>query len=122
MLMNAYEYLLQSMTCDTDKSNFRGGPGGVVVKFVCSALAAQGLWVQILGEDLHTTHKPCCGGIPHTKQRRTGTDVSSGTVFLKEEDWQQMLAQGQSSSPKNNNNNFKLLRHTIICGRVKPHH
>ncbi|MPX07482.1 hypothetical protein C0133_08905, partial [Moraxella catarrhalis] len=31
-----------------------------------------------------------------------GTDVSSGPIFLKqkEEDWQQMLAQGQSSSPK----------------------
>ena len=31
-----------------------------------------------------------------------GTDVSSATTFLKqkEEDWQQMLAQGQSPSPK----------------------
>ena len=36
----------------------------------------------------------------HIKQRKIGTDVSSVTVFLKqkEEDWQQMLAQGQSSS------------------------
>ena len=31
-------------------------------------------------------------------------NVSSGTIFLKqkEENWQQMLAQGQSSSPKTN--------------------
>ena len=37
-----------------------------------------------------------------SKKRKIGTDVSSGTIFLKqkEEDWQQMLAQGQSSSPK----------------------
>ena len=36
------------------------------------------------------------------KQRKIGTDVSSRTIFLKqkEEDWQWMLAQGQSFSPK----------------------
>ena len=47
--------------------------------------------------------KPCCGGIPHTKQRQIGTDVRSWRIFLKQkgEDWQQMLAQGQSSSAKN---------------------
>ena len=26
--------------------------------------------------------KPCCGGIPHTKKRKIGTDVSSGPIFL----------------------------------------
>ena len=32
----------------------------------------------------YTTHWPCCGSIPHTKkQRKIGTDVSSGLVFLK---------------------------------------
>ena len=33
--------------------------------------------------------KPCCGGVPHTKQRKIGSDVSSVTMFLKqkEEDW-----------------------------------
>ena len=37
---------------------------------------------------------------------------SSETIFLKqkEEDWQQMLAQGQSSSPKNNNKTVKMLK------------
>ena len=31
-----------------------------------------------------------------------GTDISSQTLFLKqkEDDWQQVLAQGQSSAPK----------------------
>ena len=32
-------------------------PSGAVAKFVCSALAAQGVLVLILGVDLHTTHQ-----------------------------------------------------------------
>ena len=39
------------------KINMRGWPGGVVVKFVCSALAAQGLQVWIPGMDLHTSYQ-----------------------------------------------------------------
>lgn len=41
---------------------------------------------------------------PHNKIEKIGTDVSLGTVFLKqkEENWQQML--GQSSSPKKKEN------------------
>ena len=42
-----------------------GQPGGVVVKFVCSALVAQGSQVQILGTDLALLVKPCCSSIPH---------------------------------------------------------
>ena len=36
-------------------------------------------------------------------------DVDSGTIFLKQkgEDWQQMLAQGQSSSPNKQTNHPK---------------
>ena len=45
----------------------RGQPSGIVVKFTHSALAAQDLRAQILGADLHTAHKPRCGGIPYTK-------------------------------------------------------
>ena len=26
----------------------------------------------------YCTHQPCCGGIPHTRQRKTGADASSG--------------------------------------------
>ena len=57
--------------------------------------------------------KPCCGSFPHTKQRKIGTDVSSVATFLKQkkekEDWQQMLAQGQSSSPKQTKNHANSL-------------
>ena len=47
-------------------------------------------------------HHSSSRAVPHTKWRRIGRDVSSVAVFLKqkEEDWQQMLAQSQSSSPK----------------------
>ena len=46
--------------------------GGVVVKFVCSALAAQSLLVPILGADLHITH--------HTM-------LSQHPAYKIEEDW-----------------------------------
>ena len=35
----------------------QGQPSGVAVKFTRSTLLAQGLWVQILGMDLHTAHQ-----------------------------------------------------------------
>ena len=78
-----------------------GQPRGIVVKSVCSALVAWGSQVWIPGKDLALLVKPRCGGIPH-KTEKIGTDLSSVTIFLKqkEEDWQQMLAQGQSSSQK----------------------
>ena len=62
-----------------------GWPGGQVVKCACSTSAAQGSQVQIPGADVAPLIKPHCGGVPPKV----------------EEDWQQMLAQGQSSSPKN---------------------
>ena len=75
-------------------SHFGSWPRGILVKSACSALVAWGLQARSLGI------KACYGGILHTKWRRIGTDVNSATIFLKqeEEDWQQMLAQGQSSS------------------------
>ena len=39
------------------RSKLKCQPGGIVVKFAHPALAAQGLQVQILGTDLHTTHQ-----------------------------------------------------------------
>ena len=61
--------------------------------------------VQRLGS--HVGSDPRCGpmhclsshavaGVPHVKERKTGMEVSSGRVFFskKEEDWQQVLAQG----------------------------
>ena len=43
---------------------FRGWPGGVVIKFMCSASVAQSSQVRIPGVLLI---KPCCGGVPHIK-------------------------------------------------------
>ena len=39
------------------KKKSRGWPSGVVVKFVHSASVARGLWVQILGVDINTSHQ-----------------------------------------------------------------
>ena len=61
-----------------------------MVKFGRSALATWfGSWVWT-----YTTYQ----------LRKIGTGVSSGQIFvkLKEEDWEQMLAQGESSSAKKN--------------------
>ena len=83
---------------------FWGGPGGIMVRLASSGSAAQ--WRRFMGSNPAWTYalliKPCCGRVPHKKQRKLGTDVSSGTMFLKqkEEVWQQKLAQGQSFSPK----------------------
>ena len=38
------------------KKQIRGQPGGVMVKFMCSALVARGSRVWIPGADLHITH------------------------------------------------------------------
>ena len=84
---------------------------GLVAIFGMLRLGSQGLQVQIPSVDLHnpgcgpaqspvgtyTTGHSCCGGNPHIKWRKIGTDVSSGLIFLKqkkEENWEQMLAQG----------------------------
>ena len=63
----------------------RSWAGGVVVKFTCFALAAQGSRVWILGRDLQTAHQAMLWQHP---------------TYKTEEDWQQTLAQGQSSSPE----------------------
>ena len=74
----------------------RGWPGGVAVKFTCSASLAEGSPVQILGADLALLIKPCCGRHPTYMYRKMGTDVKlrANLPEQKEEDWQQMLAQG----------------------------
>ena len=68
-----------------------------MVEFMCSTSAAWGSQLQIPGLDLVLLIEPRCGGIP----REMEEDCSSATNFLnqKEEDWQRMLAKGQSSSP-----------------------
>ena len=63
----------------------RGQPSGVVFKFMCSASVTQGSQVWILGVDVHIPHQAMLWWCP---------------TYKVEEDWQQMFAQGQSSSPK----------------------
>ena len=75
---------LPFLSCMNQKTTVSWGqPNGIVVKFAHSASAAQGSQVWIPGVDLHDVCQPCCGSIPHTKQRKIGTDVSSGPIFLK---------------------------------------
>ena len=74
-----------------------------MVKFTHSPLPAQGSRVQIPGVDLHSTQQAMLWRGPTYKMEEDWhQDVSSATIFLKqkEEDWQQMLAQSQSASPK----------------------
>ena len=71
--------------CKNKKNPFRGQPGGVVVEFTQSSLAAQGSPVRIPGTDLHTAHQATLWQRP---------------TYNVEEELAQMLAQGQSSSQK----------------------
>ena len=88
MTNNLYKQIWLRLTCryhellfDYEKLCPGGQPHGQVVKVLCTLL-----WVQVCGfgsqVQTYSTHQPCCGGIPHTKQRKTGTDVSSGPLFL----------------------------------------
>ena len=70
--MCAYKYNMgRSNNCyERSIKNYlsRGRPGGVVVKFTHSTLAAQGLLIQILGVDLHTAHQAMLWWRPTYKQ------------------------------------------------------
>ena len=79
-----------------------GGPGGAAVKFAHSVSAAQGSPVQILHADMAPLGKPCCGRHPTYKVEEDGHGcwLRANVPQQKEEDWQQMLAQGYSSSKK----------------------
>ena len=86
------------------KYTWGAGPHGRVVNFVRSASVSQGLLVQILGTDLHTTHQAMLWQHPTEKSQndlqvgyttmywdfgerkkkrgRLAADVSSGPIFL----------------------------------------
>ena len=64
------------------KKKYGGRPNGIVAKFGCSALAAQGSWVQILGMDLTYCSSSPTVAVSYIQNR--------GRLA-------QMLAQGQSS-------------------------
>ena len=72
--------------CIEVQTEERGGgqPSGVVVKFACCTLAAQGLWIWIVGVDL----------------RRSSSHTVVASHIQNIGRLAQMLAQGQSSSPK----------------------
>ena len=61
-----------------------GQPGGAAVKCARSASAAWGSPVRIPGADMALLGSHAVVGVPHIKQRKMGTDVSSGPVFLSE--------------------------------------
>ena len=75
-------------------------PHGLLVKFGALHFSGPALVPKCEPTPLISSHAVV--GVPHTKWRKMGTDVSSGQIFLKqkEEEWQQMLAQGESSSAK----------------------
>ena len=71
-LKSIWEYTIR-------KSTKWGWPGGLVVKFSTLHFGSLGSVPRYRP----TTHQqPCCGNDPHTKQRKTGTDVSSRQIFL----------------------------------------
>ena len=53
-------------------SGAEGLPGGVVIKFTCSALGAWGSAVRIPGADMALLGKPCCGRRPTYKVEEDG--------------------------------------------------
>ena len=82
-------------------------PGGMVVKFAHSTAVAQCLWIQIPGTDLYTAHQAMLWQHP---------------TYKIEEDWQHMLAQGQSSSQnktKQNKNKRYPLWNMVSQGAVR---
>ena len=54
--LTIYAFLKPEIYC-LKKKLIRGQPSGIVVKSTCSASAAQGLPVQILGSVLHTAQQ-----------------------------------------------------------------
>ena len=50
-----------------NNKEYWGRPSGIVVKFMCSASAALGLWVRIPGTDIHTAHQAMLSRCPTYK-------------------------------------------------------
>ena len=68
----------------------------------------------------HCSTSHGCGSTPHGRNRMTyNQDIKLCTGALrrkKEEDWQQMLAQGQSSSPKKAQKKVSILKKNLDDG------
>ena len=74
-----------SHSCDL-KFSSRGRPSSTAVKLARSASAAWASLVRIPGAGMALLGKQCCVGVPHIKERKMGTDVSSGPIFLKKKE------------------------------------
>ena len=64
------------------KEASRGQPMAEWLKLCVLCFGSLGFEGLDPGEGTYSSRRPCYGSNPHTKQRRTGTDVSSGTIFL----------------------------------------
>ena len=75
---------------------FRGGPSGTAVKFTHSASVLWGSLSQIPGADLRTACQARLDRHPTYKAEEDGHGWSlrASLPQQKEENWQQMLAQG----------------------------
>ena len=78
------------------KNNIRGQAGGAVVMFLRSASVARGSPVWIQGAYVAPLGTPCRGRRPTCKVEEDGHtyELRASLSQQKEEDWQQMLAQG----------------------------
>ena len=56
-----------AITSSHNKSLVLGLPGGIVVKFACSALGPGVHWFKSWAQTYTLLLKSCCSGIPHTK-------------------------------------------------------
>ena len=63
------QYIMLDETKASNIHTLGGQPSGVVFNFMCSASAAQGSQVQILGMNLHTTHQAMLWWHPTSKNR-----------------------------------------------------
>ena len=74
---------------------------------MCYALVARGSRVQIPVQTYAPLIKPCCDGVPHTKWRKIGTDVSSGPIFL--------------TKKKRERDSVKIKHHSTLLRSPFPH-